>query len=183
MSRSPKLPRWRRAILEPRSGMTDPCRVLLLYLAESEHMRQSGVVSVPRSTVAKDLGIAPARVSERIALARRLKFLDVVRRGRPGVTAVYQALIPPSEVREEYQASADHLVRQPGHDLVQEAYLLEGSLGTPEQYPRSSTEPESSAPHAPGPLKNDAATKARDLDDLISQTARRFVMPETEETG
>jgi hypothetical protein len=84
---------WRRAVLKPRAGMTDACRVLLFNLAE--HMNSRGVVSVPRSRLARELGVAPARVTERVNLARRLGFLDIVRRARPGVTAVYCATIPP----------------------------------------------------------------------------------------
>jgi hypothetical protein len=75
-----------------RPGMTDGCRVLLLRLLDD--MNANGVVSVPRSTLATDLGVAPARISERIKLARALGYLDIVRRARPKVTAVYQATIP-----------------------------------------------------------------------------------------
>jgi hypothetical protein len=74
--------------------MTDGCRVLLLRLADG--MNADGIVSIPRSRLAADLGVAPARVSERIKLARSLGFLDLVRRARPKVTAVYQATIPPA---------------------------------------------------------------------------------------
>ena len=73
--------------------MPDSVKVLLLRLLED--MNHKGIVSVPRSRLAAELGTAPARVSERIKLARELGYLDQVRRGRPGVTAVYQALIPP----------------------------------------------------------------------------------------
>jgi hypothetical protein len=83
---------WKRAIFRSRPGMTDGCRVLLLRLLED--MNHKGIVSIPRSKLAAELGVAPARISERIALARDLGFLDVVRRARPKVTAVYQATIP-----------------------------------------------------------------------------------------
>ncbi len=90
--------RWKQAVYAPRPGMTDGCRVLLLRLLDD--MTASGVVSQPRSRLAADLGVAPARVSERVKLARSLGFLDVVRRARPNTTAVYQATIPSScEVR------------------------------------------------------------------------------------
>lgn len=131
--------RWRQKILEPRKDMTDACRVLLFKLAE--HMNSRGYVSVPRSKLAADLGIAPARVSERIKLARRLGYLDIVRRGRPGVTATYQAIFPDPEVRQPYQDDAVCLVRQPGGDLVRLPYLYSGSRGTPSPHPRGSSPP------------------------------------------
>lgn len=87
-------PKWRNAVFAPRPGMTDGCRVLLLLLAE--RMDAKGIVSVPRSKLAEKLGVDPARISERTKLARELGLLDIVRRGRPGVTAVYQALVPPA---------------------------------------------------------------------------------------
>lgn len=77
--------------------MTDGCRVLLLRLLDD--MSAAGVVSVPRSRLAADLGIAPARVSERIKLARSLGYLMVQRRARPKVTAVYRATIPAPAAR------------------------------------------------------------------------------------
>lgn len=85
-------PRWKRAVYAGCPGMTDGCRVLLLRLLDD--MNRNGVVSVPRSRLAAELGVAPARISERIKLARHLGYLDLVRRARPKVTAVYQATIP-----------------------------------------------------------------------------------------
>jgi hypothetical protein len=72
--------------------MTDGCRVLLLRLLDD--MTANGIVSIPRSKLAADLGVAPARVSERIKLAKSLGLLVDVRRARPKVTAVYQATLP-----------------------------------------------------------------------------------------
>lgn len=85
-------PQWEKEVYVARPGMTDGARVLLLRLLRD--MDSNGIISVPRSRLAADLGIAPARVSERIKLARTLGFLDVVRRARPRVTAVYQGTIP-----------------------------------------------------------------------------------------
>jgi hypothetical protein len=72
--------------------MTNGCRVLLLRLADG--MDAKGIVSIPRSTLAREFGVAPARITENVKLARQLGFLDMVRRARPGVTAVYQATNP-----------------------------------------------------------------------------------------
>src|SRR4051794_8237380 len=85
-------PRFRAAIYAGRPGMTDGCRVLLLRLADS--MDADGYVSIPRTKLAVELGVAPARISERIKLARALGFLDIAEQPRPRFTAVYQGLIP-----------------------------------------------------------------------------------------
>jgi hypothetical protein len=66
------------------------CKLLLIRLSDS--MSADAKVSVPRSTLAADLDVAPARISEWVKQARTAGFLDVVRRARPGVTAVYQGL-------------------------------------------------------------------------------------------
>lgn len=72
--------------------MTDGCRVLLLRLADA--MDSRGYVSIPRAKLAAQLGVAPARISERIKLARALGFLDIAEPARPRYTAVYQGTIP-----------------------------------------------------------------------------------------
>lgn len=97
--------RFKAAVYEGREGMNNATRVVLLRL--SDDMTTAGIVSVPRSKLAADLGVHPSRISEAVARARKLGFLDTVRRGRPGVTAVYQALVPPSQG-----------VRPPGGDMV-----------------------------------------------------------------
>lgn len=97
--------------------MTNGCRLLLLRL--SDDMDANGNVSVPRSELAEHLGTAPARITEWVHVAQRLGFLTQVRRGRPGVTAVYRGLVPgPLEVREgvpsQRYARADHVVVREG---------------------------------------------------------------------
>lgn len=92
MIRGDRRPAWEKAVYAHRPGMTDGTRVLLLRLLKD--MGADGVVSVPRSKLAAELGIAPPRISERIKMARALGYLDVVRRARPRVTAVYQGTIP-----------------------------------------------------------------------------------------
>jgi hypothetical protein len=85
-------PRFRDAVYAGRPGMTDGCRVLLLRLADS--MDADGYVSIPRTRLAAQLGVAPARISERIKLARSLGFLDIAEAPRPRFTAKYQGMIP-----------------------------------------------------------------------------------------
>lgn len=104
--------RFRTAVYAPREGMTNGCRVLLLRLADD--MNAHGVVSIPRSTLAAEFGVAPARITENITLAKKLGLLGTVRRGRPGVTAVYQGQIPDAD-----------MVRKPGHDLVRQGVPTE----------------------------------------------------------
>jgi hypothetical protein len=110
---SDRVMRFRRGVYTKRAGMTNGCRVLLLRLSDA--MDAKCIVSVPRSTLAKELGVAPARITEWIAQAKDLGFLSPVRRGRPGVTAVYQGMVVAPEVR---QGVPPLEVRPPGHDLV-----------------------------------------------------------------
>ena len=95
---SARVMRFRRGVYGKRDGLTSGCRVLLLRL--SDDMNAKAIVSIPRSKLADELDVAPARITEWIAQARSLGFLDVVRRARPGVTAVYQGLVVAPEVRE-----------------------------------------------------------------------------------
>jgi len=98
MTQADRRTRWRRLVLRHRAPrLTGSVRVLLLVMAD--HMDERGYVSVPRSRLAETLAVAPARVSERIGVATSVGLLAVVRRARPGVTAVYQATLPaPVEV-------------------------------------------------------------------------------------
>lgn len=115
MHRHDRRPKWKRAVYTGCDGMTSRCQVVLLRMLDG--MNANGNVSVPRSKLAADLGVAPARISEAIKLAKSLGFLDTVRRGRPGVTAVYQATLP----REQRYAIQDHVhgtdsvPLEPGH--------------------------------------------------------------------
>lgn len=87
---------WAQAVAACRlPGMTGEVRALLLYLAY-QHADHRGFISVPRATLADVFGVVPARISERIERAKQLGLLDTVRRGRPGVTAVYQGMLPPT---------------------------------------------------------------------------------------
>lgn len=84
---------WRALVYRYRGpGVGNGVRVLLIYLAD--HMRPNRTVSVPRSTIARDLGISTAEVTKRMKAAKDAGLLDPVQRGRPGVTAVYQGLFP-----------------------------------------------------------------------------------------
>jgi hypothetical protein len=83
-------PDFKRAVFAGR--MPDSVKVLLLRLLED--MNHKLIVSVPRSKLAKDLGVPLPRISERAKVARDLGYLSQVRRGRPGVTAVYQGTTP-----------------------------------------------------------------------------------------
>jgi len=81
---------WCRAVIK-HSTLTNATKLLLVVLVDD--MKLDGRVSVPRSELAKKLGVHPSRITERIKEAVDARVLDVVQRGRPGVTAEYQALL------------------------------------------------------------------------------------------
>src|SRR5690554_5689529 len=91
MSQESLRTRWRREVFRTKL-VPDSVRVVLLALAE--HMRENGYVSVARRTIAAEIGRDPRRINERIQAAVDARLLDRVRRGRPGVTAVYRAVLP-----------------------------------------------------------------------------------------
>lgn len=98
MSAPDRRPRFRAAVYRGRPGLHATTKVLLLRLADD--MNYKGIVSVPRTRLAADLGVPTARITEGVRNARECGYLDIVRRARPMVTAVYQATIPAvSEVR------------------------------------------------------------------------------------
>jgi hypothetical protein len=82
---------WYRAIVK-HPTLTNGTKLLLVVLVDD--MTVYGQVSVPRSKLAKKLGVHEARITERIREAVDARVLDVIVRGKPGTTAVYQALIP-----------------------------------------------------------------------------------------
>jgi hypothetical protein len=88
---SDRVMRFRKGVFASRRHVSSGCQLLLLRL--SDDMNANAVVSVPRSTLAKDLDCPPARITEWISEAKEKRFLDVVRRARPKVTAVYQGLL------------------------------------------------------------------------------------------
>lgn len=88
----PRVSRWRTAVYAHREGMTHGCRVLLLRMADD--MNANAIVSIPRVKLATEFGCDPSRITEWVGLAKELGYLSTVRRGRPGVTAVYQGIVP-----------------------------------------------------------------------------------------
>lgn len=81
--------RWKAQVLIS-YNINDGTRVLLLAMADQ--MTASGRVSVPRQQLAATIGRSPAQVASRINAAVKARWLDRVRTGGPGVTAVYQAI-------------------------------------------------------------------------------------------
>lgn len=95
---SARVMRFRHGVYGARKHMTPGCLLLLLRL--SDDMDAKGYVSVPRTKLAEDLACPAARITEWINEAVTAKYLSRVRRGRPGVTAVYQGMVVrPAEVR------------------------------------------------------------------------------------
>lgn len=112
---SDRVLRFRRGVYLNRARITPGCQVLLLRL--SEDMSANAIVSIPRSKLAEEFDCAPARITEWVNQAKQAGFLSQVRRGRPGVTAVYQGLIVAPEVREGVPTAGvrktePHLVRE-----------------------------------------------------------------------
>ncbi len=107
-SYSDRVMRFRRGVYAGRRHITAGCQVLLLRL--SDDMSASAIVSVPRSTLAEDLNCPPSRITEWISEAKAAGFLDVVRRARPKVTAVYQGLyVDPKRYAAADLRGTDHL--------------------------------------------------------------------------
>ena len=82
---------WRREVLRSRT-LKDHTKVVLIFLADN--MRSNLRVSVPRSTVAREVGKSERSVTRSVTEAHRLGFLDTVVHGRKGLTAVYAACFP-----------------------------------------------------------------------------------------
>jgi hypothetical protein len=129
---SARVMRFREAVYRPRAPIdmydlerdepvtftvTNGCRLLLLRL--SDDMNANAITQVSRTALAQHLGVAPARVTEWVRVAHRFGLLDTVRRGQPGITAVYQGLVPPPGlvlpgVPSTRYARADQAVVLPG---------------------------------------------------------------------
>lgn len=107
MTRDPaRVARFRQGVYGGRDLISAGCQVLLLRLADG--MDHKCIVSIPRSQLADEFAVPPPRISEWIGQARNAGYLDQVRRGRPGLTAVYQGLyVVPAKVRPRVPVSED----------------------------------------------------------------------------
>ncbi len=94
---SDRVMRFRKGVYAARNRLTPGCQLMLLRL--SDDMNSNAITSVPRSRLAADLDCPPVRITEWVNQATAEGFLSRVRRGRPGVTAVYQGLVVVPEVR------------------------------------------------------------------------------------
>jgi len=103
--------RWRVEVIRS-ARISDSVRVVLIVLAG--RMTDAGYVSVPRTELSALIGRSPRRITERIEKAREAGYLDQVRRGRPGRTAEYQAILPGlllgADGRTKERSSEDHLM-------------------------------------------------------------------------
>jgi len=104
--------RWQAEVWKS-TDITDGCRVLLLALVP--RMDAKGYVSVPRAELTNLLGRNERRIAERIDQALAAGFLDRVRRGQKGVTAVYRVTVP--DVQPAANPHADVSVRQHAEKL------------------------------------------------------------------
>lgn len=92
-----RLTLWKRAILAHRTpGMHGEVRALLLYAVHHPTTKASAVWSIPRQQLAETFNVHPSYITKWIQRAKAEGLIDTVRSGRPGVTAVYQGLVPPA---------------------------------------------------------------------------------------
>ena len=119
---------WRLAVY--RSRLSGSVKVLLLRMAD--HMRTDRKVSVPRTQLARELGVHEQRVAERIKVAVGAGWLSKVSGGYRGATATYQGLFPGEEwVRVSGTHSGTESVRATSTHSTPET----GTHATPEWVP------------------------------------------------
>lgn len=125
---SARVMRFRKGIYLNHGNATPAVQVLLLRL--SEDMSANAIVSIPRSRLAEEFGCDPARITERMNAARKAGYLDIVRRARPHVTAVYQGLyVDRPGVRSTAPHSPDPEVRSQAPDGVRSGAPLTDAQG------------------------------------------------------
>lgn len=132
MSRRRTVEDWRRAVYRTHR-VGGAVQVLLLRLAD--HMRQDRSVSVPRSQLAKELGVHEQRIAERIKAAVDAGFLSRKSGGYRGVTATYEGLFPSECVplsstqskAERVRATSTHSVGEIGTHSMWECVLESGT--------------------------------------------------------
>lgn len=82
---------WKALVYRHRGpGVSNGVRVLLIYLAD--RMEADRTVSVPRSTIARDLGVSEREVTARVKAARDAGLLDTVIPARRCAAAVYRGI-------------------------------------------------------------------------------------------
>lgn len=166
---SARVVRFRAGVYGNRDKLTPGCQVLLLRL--SDGMNANAIVSIPRSRLAEEFHCDPSRVTEWMNQARAAGFLSMVRRARPGVTAVYQGMYVAPKVRESAPLTG---VRKPAPIEVRESapssmslgcaltHTQEGvateAVGTVPRRPatRRSSSDDQSATHSPAPIERSA---------------------------
>lgn len=132
---SPRVARFREGVYA--SSVSYGCRLLLLRLADQ--MSARAIVSVPRAQLAEALDCDPSRITGWVNEAKKAGLLDTVRRGRPGVTAVYQGLVWCGNRTTSHGAvSLTRSVRKPHHLEVRKPPSQEVvESGTEVESPRS----------------------------------------------
>lgn len=114
--RTPRIPgpaQWRAAVKANRD-ITGEVRALLIEL--SYQMNQQRKVSIPQTRMAEEYGVSLRTIRTRIEDAHRADLLSTVVRGRPGMTAVYQGIMPsPNVVRDRPHKAPPSFVRDQPH--------------------------------------------------------------------
>lgn len=125
---SARVVRFRKGVYLNHANVTPAVQVLLLRL--SEDMSANAIVSIPRSRLAEEFNCDPSRITERMNQARQAGYLDIVRRARQHVTAVYQGLyVDRPEVRYTAPLTANPGVRSHAPDGVRSGAPLVDAQG------------------------------------------------------
>lgn len=168
--------------------MTNGARVVLLRMLRD--MNDVGIVSIPRDTLAADLGVAPQRISENIAVAVKCGLLTRVKRGQPGTTAVYQAVLPGPGMGTPQRTHIPGIeVRKPGGVEWEREGVpvpsanpqVDHSNGYATAFPIEGHPPLSAVPAAPGPAV--AGRSSYDEGDLEALSRPTPVGPGAAGTG
>lgn len=134
------------------SSISTGCKLLLIYLWSEANAK--GIVSVPRSQLARALAVAPARITEWISAAKQAGFISVVTEGKPGTTAVYHLLVVGTDSGPPL--GTEILSKQGVRNPDQESDTSTRQLGTDFGYPYLQTAANGQTPTTR--LSNEAAT-------------------------
>lgn len=93
------LEQWKTAIIRYRKTQRfGEVRSLLLYIAHDPRVKPNLQWSIPRSELAATFGVTEHQIRGWLKMARTAGLLACVVQGRPGVTSVYQGLVPAQDM-------------------------------------------------------------------------------------
>lgn len=176
MSRVPTIAEWKAMVYQHRAeGLGNGVRVLLLFLADN--MKANRMVSVPRSQIAAALGVSTAEVTNRIKAAREAGLLDSVRQGRPGVTAVYQGLLPSLSVGNPVLTKPEAAHGTGNHTSISASLGNPGVAATVKRGARETVGGSSAAEGSTSTLARRAIQCTEEEDQALARSARGETAP------